>query len=100
MDRLLSADEICQTCPAVGMRTTEHKHLRCHPDKCLVHPDIIPTIKAQDLKTSQWWVDRIERRVIDKCLSLGIDPEHCLICEKAGACYIESWQSLKKEIGL
>jgi hypothetical protein len=43
------------------------------------------------------WVERIERRVVGKCLSLEVDPEHCLICEKAGACYIESWQSLKKE---
>jgi hypothetical protein len=51
--------------------------------------DIKAEIRAANNKE---WVDRMERRVIGKCLSLEIDSGHCLICEKAGACYIESWQ--------
>jgi len=41
------------------------------------------------------WVERIERRVIEKCLSLELDNEHCLICYRAGICHIESWHQLK-----
>jgi hypothetical protein len=69
-------------------------------DRCKVglhnpNDKVAIAIAARD----KWWVERIERRVIDNCLSLDVDPEHCLVCEKAGACYIESWQSLKKEAG-
>jgi hypothetical protein len=43
---LLGDEQICEACPAVGMRTTEHKQLRCSPAKCLVHPDFKNTAEA------------------------------------------------------
>ena len=57
MDRLLSEQEICDTCPAVGMRTTEYPKLRCQPSECLVHPDLTTTAKAQLAKTDKEWVE-------------------------------------------
>jgi hypothetical protein len=91
MDRLLSNIEIC--------------HL-LNDDEAYDHAGDISIAyfcKAQDVKSTaardKWWVERIEK-FIGTCLSLEVDSEHCLICDKAGVCHIESWQQLKKELGL
>ncbi len=43
-------------------------------------------------------IEKIDRRVINSCLSLEFDAEHCLVCDKSGLCYIEDWDILKKEM--
>jgi hypothetical protein len=54
MSILLSDEGICKACPAVGMRTTDHKQLRCSPAKCLVHPDFKNTAKAAAIHAVQY----------------------------------------------
>lgn len=97
MDRLLTNDEICQACPAIAMRTTEHKQLRCSVKTCLVHPDLIPVAAAQLAKTDNEWVEAMPI-MWDKCWTktcIYMTPD----CDFLGnACMV--WQERKRSIGL
>lgn len=98
MDRLLTNDEICQTCPAIAMRTTEHKQLRCSVKTCLVHPDLKHTAKAQLAKADREWVEWAEQ-VCPHGIGDFFDGDdvatHCfkLACEQC-------WQERKRSIGI
>lgn len=87
-DRLLTPDEICETCPAIAMRTCDRDNLRCCPDDCLVHPNLTRTAKAQLTKDNAWWVKTLE-------LNCGDGHDKPLI--QIG---VQEWQDFKKEIGI
>jgi hypothetical protein len=74
MSILLSDDGICKACPAVGMRTTKYKQLRCSPAKCLVHPDYKNMVKAAAIHAVQYLEEPCTEHKVD-----GADPwEHSL----------------------
>lgn len=93
MDRLLSEQEICDTCPAVAMITWEQESLRCCPDDCLVHPDLTRVAAAQLLKSDKEWVEWANgictEHTMDNVLLPGRFRRTCDFC----------WQERKREVG-
>jgi hypothetical protein len=91
MDRLLSEQEICDTCPSVAMRTWEQDNLRCCPADCLVHPDLTRAAAAQLAKADKEWVEWLDETCKEHSHTrYYITRRECILC----------WQERKKEIGL
>ena len=99
MNRLLSEQEICDTCPAVGMRTTEYPKLRCQPSECLVYPDLLNAANAQLAKTDKEWVAGVEN-IFSRYLNCIGYPKRCSSCSLTlETCKQLKWQQLKATLG-
>lgn len=109
MPKLLSDEEICEACPASGMRTDDQDNLRCSPEECLVHPDFKTVAQAQLNKDIAYYesmiiperIKQAKRELVEKienydCANCKLDSNDCVMFYKS----CPWWQQLKKEEGI